>query len=137
MNGFVYSYLYGDLYAKNIWTAFENPRNSGKFKTSAIPFSCAQNSPLPCSPVPNSTLAALSYIFSFGQDNKKDVFILTASGVYRVVRPSRCNYACSKENVTVLAVPTPAASPSSGYLRRPLLMLTVILSSILLFTQMR
>lgn len=131
------SYLYGDLYAKNIWTASENPRNSGKFTTTAIPFSCAQNSPLPCSPVPNSPLAALGYIFSFGQDNKNDVFILTQSGVYRVVRPSRCNYTCSKENVTAPAVPTPAVSPSSGYLHGPLLKLAVILSSLLLFTQLR
>ncbi|CAI9106330.1 OLC1v1005460C1 [Oldenlandia corymbosa var. corymbosa] len=110
------SYFYGDLYAKNIWAALENPKNSGNFTTTSIPFSCAADSPLPCSSVPNSPLPALSYIFSFGEDNRKDLFILTMSGVYRVVRPSRCNYTCSKENVaasTPHQPPPPAASSSN------------------------
>lgn len=108
------SYLYGDLYASSIWTASENPKNSGNFTTSAIPFSCASNSPIQCSSVPESRLPALGYIFSFGEDNTKDIFILTSSGVYRIVRPSRCNYTCAKENVTSIAT-TPPPPPSSSY----------------------
>ncbi|XP_074309786.1 HIPL1 protein-like [Silene latifolia] len=104
-------YLYGDLYASNIWTAIENPENSGNFSSDALPFSCAHDSPMPCGAVPGTTLPALGYIYSFAQDNNKDIFILASSGVYRVVRPSRCNYACSKEIVRPARGPSP--SPSS------------------------
>ncbi|GMH15339.1 hypothetical protein Nepgr_017180 [Nepenthes gracilis] len=109
------SYLYGDLYASNIWAAAENPKNSGNFTTTGIPFSCAPDSPLPCSSVPNSTLPALGYIYSFGEDNRKDIFILASNGVYRAVRPSRCNYTCSKEVVKPASNPSSApSSPLSG-----------------------
>ncbi|KMT07170.1 hypothetical protein BVRB_6g154950 [Beta vulgaris subsp. vulgaris] len=108
-------YLYGDLYASNIWAATENPRNSGNFSTAAMPFSCGQESPLECGSAPGTTLPALGYIYSFGQDNRKDVLILASSGVYRVVRPSRCNYTCSKEIVRPATGPSPTqSSPSSG-----------------------
>ncbi|KNA09708.1 hypothetical protein SOVF_151070 [Spinacia oleracea] len=108
-------YLYGDLYASNIWAANENPKNSGNFSTTAMPFRCAKDSPLESSTVPGTTLPALGYIYSFAQDNRKDVFILASTGVYRVVRPSRCNYACSKEVVKPAANPTQSpSSPSSG-----------------------
>ncbi|PSS28694.1 HIPL1 protein [Actinidia chinensis var. chinensis] len=107
------SYLYGDLYASAIWAAAETPSKSGNFTPTSIPFSCAADSPMECRSVPNSGLAALEYIFSFGEDNRNDVFILASSGVYRVVRPSRCNYACSKENGTVFGSPSPPPSPSN------------------------
>uniref|UniRef100_A0A5B7C0I5 Putative HIPL1 protein isoform X1 n=1 Tax=Davidia involucrata TaxID=16924 RepID=A0A5B7C0I5_DAVIN len=107
-------YLYGDLYAGAIWAGTENPENSGNFTTSQISFGCAHDSPIPCSIVPGSSLPALGYIFSFGEDNNKDIFLLASSGVYRVVRPSRCNYTCAKENVTAVATPpNPASSPPS------------------------
>ncbi|CAB4280899.1 unnamed protein product [Prunus armeniaca] len=106
-------YLYGDLYAGAIWAASEDPENSGNFSSSKIPFSCGRDSPIACSSVPDNSLPALGYIFSFGEDNRKDIFILASSGVYRVVRPSRCNYTCSKENVTAVATPGPNGSPSS------------------------
>ncbi|CAO2829134.1 unnamed protein product [Amaranthus hypochondriacus] len=108
-------YLYGDLYASNIWAATEEPRNSGNFSTAAMPFSCGKDSPIQCDPVPKSTLPALGYIYSFAQDNRKDAFILASSGVYRVVRPSRCNYACSKEIVRpATASPSPSPPPSGA-----------------------
>lgn len=116
--------MYGDLYAGAIWAATEDPQNSGNFSTSRIPFSCAHDSPLQCGSVPGSTLPALGYIFSFGEDNNKDIYILASSGVYRVVRPSRCNYACSLEKATTATSQPPSPSPShashwsnfSGYL---------------------
>uniref|UniRef100_A0A5B7CBP7 Putative HIPL1 protein-like isoform X1 n=1 Tax=Davidia involucrata TaxID=16924 RepID=A0A5B7CBP7_DAVIN len=127
------SYLYGDLYGSAIWAAAETPKNSGNFTTATVPFSCARDSPIECSSVPNSPLPALGYIFSFGQDNRKDVFILTSSGVYRVVRPSRCNYTCSKENVTAVASPAPPPPPScSNQLTDPHKELVFFLSSLLL-----
>ncbi|XP_073056443.1 HIPL1 protein-like isoform X1 [Primulina eburnea] len=92
-------YLYADLYASSIWTGFENPINSGNFSSNKISFTCANDSPISCTFAPNSPLPALSYIFSFGEDNNNDVYLLTNSGVYRIVRPSRCKYTCAKEIV--------------------------------------
>ncbi|XP_007037171.2 PREDICTED: HIPL1 protein isoform X2 [Theobroma cacao] len=106
-------YLYADLYSGALWAATEDPGNSGNFSTSTIPFGCARKSPIQCSTVPDSALAALGYIYSFGQDNSKDIYLLTSSGVYRVVPPSRCSYTCSKENVTAVESPSPTTSPPS------------------------
>ncbi|KAK6160046.1 hypothetical protein DH2020_003427 [Rehmannia glutinosa] len=110
------SYLYGDLYASHIWAASESPADSGNFTSNDISFSCAPDSPIKCDSVPNSNVPALEYIFSFGEDNRKDVYILTQSGVYRVVRPSRCSYACSKE---VAASTNPPSVPSHGHCFHP------------------
>ncbi|KAM7251603.1 hypothetical protein ACFE04_023486 [Oxalis oulophora] len=108
------SYLYADLYASALWAGSENPENSGNFTTNEIPFTCASDSPIQCSSVSGSSLPALGYIFSFGEDNQKDVYLLASSGVYRVVRPSRCSYTCSKENATATSSPTPTSSPSGS-----------------------
>ncbi|XP_057415289.1 HIPL1 protein-like isoform X2 [Lotus japonicus] len=104
-------YLYADLYAGAMWAAIEDPENSGDFSTSRIPFSCPHDSPIQCGSVPGSSLPALGYIFSFGEDNSKDVYILASTGVYRVVPPSRCNYACSQEKATT----TPSSSHASHW----------------------
>ncbi|TYJ99117.1 HIPL1 protein-like isoform X1 [Cucumis melo var. makuwa] len=108
-------YLYGDLYASAIWAGIENPENSGNFTSNQIPFSCAPDSPIPCSSTPGSSLPALGYVFSFGEDNDKDIYLLTSSGVYRVAAPGRCKYTCSLENVTSTvgsSGPTPSPPPS-------------------------
>lgn len=128
------SYLYGDLYANHIWAASETPRNSGNFTTNDTPFSCTPDSPIKCDLVPNSNLPAFQYIFSFGEDNRKDVYILTQSGVYRVVRPSRCNYACSKEVVT--SRNPPPTAPSHGYVVHPHSVLMLFVSAFLLFVEL-
>ncbi|GLU12285.1 hypothetical protein SLE2022_289790 [Rubroshorea leprosula] len=127
-------YLYADLYAGALWAATEDPENSGNFTTSKIPFSCAKDSPIKCSSVPASSLPALGYIFSFGQDNQKDIFLLASSGVYRITRPSRCNYTCSKENVTSVQTPSPTTAPTSHAYRsdEPYNSLIVLLSSLFL-----
>ncbi|KAL8518847.1 hypothetical protein ACS0TY_009986 [Phlomoides rotata] len=128
------SYLYGDLYSSHIWAATETPKNSGNFTTTDTPFSCTPDSPIKCDLVPNSNLPAFQYIFSFGEDNRKDVYILTQSGVYRVVRPSRCNYACSKEVETSRNPPTTAAS--HGYIVHPHSVLMIFVSAFLLFVEL-
>jgi hypothetical protein len=129
-------YLYADLYAGGMWAGTETPTDSGNFTSTRIPISCAQDSPISCSTEAGSSLPELGYIFSFGEDNRKDIFILASSGVYRVVRPSRCNYTCSKENVTALTRPKSAPSPSfnsSGRrLSNPLMELVLLISSLLL-----
>ncbi|GMI78247.1 hypothetical protein like AT1G74790 [Hibiscus trionum] len=124
-------YLYADLYSGAIWAATEDPENSGNFSSSTIQFGCARDSPLQCSSVPGSDNAALGYIFSFGQDNSKDIYLLTSSGVYRVVPPSRCNYTCSKENVTAVETPSPTTSPLPSHSNQ-LSPLSSLLSALLL-----
>lgn len=114
----IFRYLYGDLYAGAIWAADENPDNSGTFNSSKIPFSCSADSPIECGTVPGSTLPNLGYVFSFGEDNNKDVFILANNGVHRVVRPSRCKYSCSKENLTDSSASPSPASPHGSYASR-------------------
>ncbi|CAI9265265.1 unnamed protein product [Lactuca saligna] len=94
------SYLYGDLYAHEMWAGVETPENSGIFTVNNISFTCAKDSPEPCSLVPGSSLPALGYLFSFGQDNNKDIYLLSSSGVYRIVPPSRCGYTCEYETPT-------------------------------------
>ncbi|XVF58229.1 hypothetical protein PTKIN_Ptkin07bG0047700 [Pterospermum kingtungense] len=120
-------YIYADLYADVIWTGTENPKGSGNFSTTQPPIKCARDSPIQCTAQPESTSPALGFIFSFGQDNRKDIFILASSGVYRIVRPSRCNYTCSRENVTDPgSVVPPSSSPSTGNkLINPLTLLLV------------
>ncbi|XP_019158051.1 PREDICTED: HIPL1 protein-like [Ipomoea nil] len=127
------SYLYGDLYAKNMWAGVETPKDSGNFTKTDMAFGCAHDSPLNCTTVPNThtPLPALGYIFSFAQDNRKDVFILTSTGVYRVVRPSRCGYTCPKEKVAVDSRRPPSPAPAPDTAHRAYSM-ELILSSLLL-----
>lgn len=125
--------MYADLYATSLWAGTENPEDSGNFTSSEIPFSCAGDSPLQCSSVPGSSLPALGYIFSFGEDNRKDVFVLASSGVYRVVRSSRCNYTCSKEKFTPVGSPGPSPSTSgASQLTDPFNNFVILFSSLLL-----
>ncbi|KAG6659385.1 hypothetical protein CIPAW_03G031000 [Carya illinoinensis] len=100
-------YLYADLYGGGggMWAGTE----SGNFSSTHISITCARDSPIQCSTEVGISLpsASLGYIFSFGEHNSKDLFTLASL----VVRPSRCNYNCSKENVTDLERPTSAPSP--------------------------
>ncbi|KAL3819345.1 hypothetical protein ACJIZ3_005250 [Penstemon smallii] len=126
-------YLFADLYAGAIWGGSENPIDSGNFTSSKVAFNCARDSPLNCTFSPESSVPALSYIFSFGEDNNKDVFLLTNSGVYRIVRPSRCNYSCAKENASSVVSPGPASSlaPSKASFLRCSYEIFLILSAFL------
>ncbi|KAK6160088.1 hypothetical protein DH2020_003469 [Rehmannia glutinosa] len=127
------SYLYGDLYASHIWAASESPADSGNFTSNDISFSCAPDSPIKCDSVPNSNVPALEYIFSFGEDNRKDVYILTQSGVYRVVRPSRCSYACSKE--VAASTNPPSSVPSHGHCFHPHSVVMLFVSAVMLLLE--
>ncbi|RAL41183.1 hypothetical protein DM860_017732 [Cuscuta australis] len=105
-------YLFADLYGGAIWAGTENPENSGVFNTTLLSFACSHDSPLNCSLVPGSSShPALGYVFSFGEDNNKDVYVLASSGVYRVVPPSRCKYSCSKGSTSDVPVPTTHGGP--------------------------
>ncbi|KAK4843537.1 hypothetical protein QYF36_009496 [Acer negundo] len=112
-------YLYMDLYAGAIWAGSENPENSGNFTSTGIPFRCAHNSPIQCTFRDRSPLPDLGFVFSFAEDNKKDVHILTSTGVYRITRPSRCNFTCPEEkyaNATLTQHSSTASSISKKLL---------------------
>ena len=128
----IFRYIYTDLYAGALWAGTEIPENSGNYTGSRIPFSCSKNSPIPCDTIAESPLPSLGYIYSFGEDNRKDVFLLTSKGVYRVVRPSLCNYTCPKENTTDTEGSTPGLSSAAGQLdnirgRLVLVMITLLI----------
>lgn len=108
------SYIYGDLYAHEMWAGVETPENSGNFTNNAISFSCAKESPIACNLIPGSELPALGYLFSYGQDNNKDVYLLTSSGVYRIVPPSRCGATCALEKTTAGSTPVPSTTSGSS-----------------------
>lgn len=99
-NGIFFRYLYADLYGVAIWAGAEVPVNSGNYTSTRMDFDCSENSPIPCDRVAGSPLPDLGYVFSFGEDNRKDVFLLSSGGVYRIVPPSQCNYTCPLENTT-------------------------------------
>ncbi|KAL5761894.1 hypothetical protein ACOSP7_018158 [Xanthoceras sorbifolium] len=125
------SYLYGDLYGSAIWAAVESPTNSGNFTTTFLPFSCAHDSPIQCNSVPESSLPDLHYIYSFGQDNRKDIYVLANNGVYRVVQPRRCNYTCPNEIVTAVSSQLSSSSSRRNHFTYPNCKLILFLSSLL------
>lgn len=106
-------YIYADLYANNMFTAVETPIGSANFTRDSINFTCTKSSPIPCDFTGKSSLPSLGYIFSFGQDNNKDLYYLTSKGVYRVVRPSLCGYSCPLE--TPLSAQPPSSKDSSKH----------------------
>ncbi|KAL6880712.1 hypothetical protein ACP4OV_012277 [Aristida adscensionis] len=107
-------YLFADLYAKSMWAGAESPEGSGAYNVTPLSFACAKTSPIPCDAAAGSALPSLGYIFSFGEDNAKDVYLLTSKGVYRVVDPAQCNYACPVK----AAPPPPGAVPSAAFTAR-------------------
>ncbi|CAN6476334.1 unnamed protein product [Victoria cruziana] len=130
-------YLYADLYASALWASIEDPSGSGKFNSTMIPFNCAADSPIPCKYTPKNPLPTVGIIYSFGEDNNKDIYLLTNDGVYRVVPPSRCNYACSKEVITPSngnSAPAPSSSSANGqfeYVKKAVMSICIFLLAVL------
>jgi hypothetical protein len=132
-----FRYLYADLYASAMWTGTETPESSGNYTSSLISFGCSKNSPIPCDTAAGSPLPSLGYIYSFGEDNSKDVYVLASKGVYRVVRPSLCSYTCPTEKPETNNGKAPAGAssnaPDSGMgLQMGALSLSVIMSLVLI-----
>ena len=97
-----------------MWTGTETPEGSGNYTSSVVPLTCSKSSPIACKSAAGSTDPLLGYIFSFGEDNSKDIFVLASKGVYRVVRPSLCGYTCPAETPsTGNETPPPGASSSA------------------------
>ena len=97
-----------------MWTGTETPEGSGNYTSSVVPLTCSKSSPIACESAAGSTDPLLGYIFSFGEDNSKDIFVLASKGVYRVVRPSLCGYACPAEAPATGNGTTPPAGASSS-----------------------
>ncbi|XP_078181244.1 HIPL1 protein-like [Carex rostrata] len=106
-------FIFGDLYANDMFAGAETPRGSGNFSRDRVTFTCTKGSPIPCDFSGKSTLPSLGYIYSFGQDNNRDLFYLTSKGVYRVVRPSLCGYSCPLEKNIPLSAPPPSPGKST------------------------
>eukprot|EP01018_Ginkgo_biloba_P011032 Gb_30857 [translate_table: standard] len=109
-------YLYADLYAADMWAGIENPIGSGNFSSTKVTFNCSAKSPIPCAYAAQNPYPTMNYIFSFGEDNGKNLYLLTNTGVYKVVHPSDCNYVCKKELLTIgpSGAPPPSPSPSKS-----------------------
>lgn len=126
-------YIYADLYAKSMWAGMETPEGSGVYNLSRLTFSCSKSSPIPCDVAAGSSLPSLGYIFSFGEDNAKDVYLLTSKGVYRVVDPAECGYACPvKSSAPSASSSTPPAAPSSAVRARAPAALAALMAGALL-----
>nr|XP_034580297.1 HIPL1 protein-like isoform X2 [Setaria viridis] len=127
-------YLYADLYAKSMWAGAESPEGSGVYNVTDLKFSCSKSSPIPCDVAAGSALPSLGYIFSFGEDNARDVFLLTSKGVYRVVDPAQCGYACPVKSSTpgASSSPSPGAAPSSAVRARAPAALAALMAGALL-----
>ncbi|KAI4998573.1 hypothetical protein ZWY2020_053915 [Hordeum vulgare] len=123
-------YIYADLYASAMWTGSEAPPSSGNYTSTLTPFSCSKNSPIPCETTDGGPLPSLGYIFSFGEDNRKDVFILASKGVYRVVRPSLCGFACATEKPATTTEPPSGPSSSLASVTREGKLMAVALASV-------
>ncbi|KAI4343817.1 hypothetical protein L6164_011124 [Bauhinia variegata] len=122
-------YLYTDVYSGSAFVGTESPENSGNFSNAKIFSTCARDSPMECSFVEGSSTPELGYSFSLAEDNKKDIYFLTSTGVYRVARPGRCNYSCAKEKDTALTYNRPHSSyPSPEISSFGFLLLLVFLS---------
>ncbi|GJM96256.1 hypothetical protein PR202_ga13075 [Eleusine coracana subsp. coracana] len=65
-------YLFTDLYSSSMWTGIETPEGSGNYTSSVIPMSCSKNSPIACD---STAEPSFGYIFTFGDDNSKDIYI--------------------------------------------------------------
>ena len=93
-----------------MWTGIANTDGSGKYTSTSIPFSCSEKAPIPCD---ESTNSPLGLIFSFGEDNKLDAFVLASQGVYRIVQPTLCGYA-HPDSATTEGVTPSGGSNSKG-----------------------
>ena len=99
-----------------MWTGTETPEGSGNYTSAVKLVSCSKTSPIACESTAGSTDPLLGYIFSFGEDNSKDVFVLASKGVYRLVRPSLRGYTCPAEKLaTGNGTTTPGGGPSSSF----------------------
>jgi hypothetical protein len=108
------------MYTSAIWTGTDG---SGEYISTSIPVSCSEKTPIPCD---ESANGPLGLIFSFGEDNNLDVFILASQGVYRIVQPALCGYAHLKPGTTDGATPSGGSNGMSALMKVVLAVLSVL-----------
>jgi hypothetical protein len=94
-----------------MWTGTDG---SGKYTSTSIPLRCSEKTPIPCD---ESANGPLGLIFSFGEDNNLDVFILASQGVYRIVQPALCGYAHLNPGTTDGATPSGGSNGMSTLMK--------------------
>jgi hypothetical protein len=87
------------------------------YSSEPVNFTCTRNSPIPCRFVDSTTIPVFENIYSFGQDNNKDILLLTKTGVYRIVRSNQCGYKCKADPNSSSMVPqlTPQEAQALNY----------------------
>lgn len=105
-------YFYADLFG-SMWVGTEDPMGSSNYSNARVAYDCSARSPLSCTYTAGSKTPNLGWIYSFGEDNRKDIYLLTASGVYRVTHPTNCNFVCKNDLVAERPASGPDGSSSS------------------------
>src|SRR4051794_34289830 len=72
-------YIFADFQDTVYFTGTENPANSGMFTKQAISVKCSANS---------ASCAFPGNIYSFGEDESGEVYILGGTGMYRTANPA-------------------------------------------------
>lgn len=106
-------YFYADLFG-SMWVGTEDPIGSGNYSNARVAYDCSARSPLSCTYTAGSKTPNLGWIYSFGEDNGKTIYLLTASGVYRVTDPTNCNFVCKNALVAERPASGPEGSSSSS-----------------------
>ncbi|PKU82485.1 HIPL1 protein [Dendrobium catenatum] len=125
-------FVYADLYGEAMWAGIENPKLSGIYNSTKLPFSCAKDTPIACETIEGSSLPSMGIVYSFAEDNDGEIYILASKGVFRLVRPSRCNYSCASESHTDTASPPRGTSSSTAKFTSIHLKLMLFLSSFII-----
>lgn len=135
-------YVFADLYGKG-FTGLESPADSGNFTMSRMSFLCAgAASPMTCGVKGQDLTNNLQYIFSFGEDTNRDLYLLTLAGVFRVTSGDKCGITSCSQNVlngTAQAALAPAVAPTplggGGVVALPqIVSLVIVLLSLMALT---
>ena len=80
------AYIFADFQDSVYFTGTENPPNSGVYTKTVISTKCSSNDPRCAFP---------ANIYSFGQDDDGEIYILGGTGLYRTTNPSQCGNPCN------------------------------------------
>lgn len=107
-------YVYADLYGGAMWAAAETPAGSGNYTTARVNFTCSTDSPMDCKQSSSNSEPNFLYLFSYGEDNGNNLYVLSEMGVYKVGNPKGCGFTCNAKLPANAFPPllTPASSPS-------------------------
>jgi hypothetical protein len=106
-----------------MWTGTDG---SGEYISTSIPVRCSKKTPIPCD---ESACGPLGLIFSFGEDNNLDVFILASQGVYRIVQPTLCGFAHLDSATTDGATPSGGSKKMSALMKVVVAVLSLVLGA--------